>query len=79
MAGVPEGPEAEMLAPNLAYQEGFGRVFLVCAAGRTGERMRDAPRERLGDTPEQERGIVRDEPGETNRIRPARLAAVEED
>lgn len=77
MAGASEELKAEMLELNLAYQERFGHVFLICATGRTGEQMRDALRERLGNAPEREREIVRTELGKINRIRLARL--VEED
>jgi 2-oxo-4-hydroxy-4-carboxy-5-ureidoimidazoline decarboxylase len=77
MAGASEELKAEMLELNLAYQEKFGHVFLICATGRTGEQMRDAVKERIGNTPEQEREIVRTELGKINRIRLARL--VEED
>lgn len=79
MAGAPDGLKAEMLELNLAYQEKFGHVFLICATGRTAEQMRDAVRERLGNAPEREREIVRTELGKINRIRLARLAAAEED
>ncbi|MFJ5029117.1 2-oxo-4-hydroxy-4-carboxy-5-ureidoimidazoline decarboxylase [Streptomyces sp. NPDC088560] len=77
MAGASEDLKAEMLDLNLAYQEKFGHVFLICATGRTGEQMRDAVKERIGNAPEQEREIVRTELGKINRIRLARL--VEED
>ncbi|GAB2715609.1 2-oxo-4-hydroxy-4-carboxy-5-ureidoimidazoline decarboxylase [Streptomyces bullii] len=77
MAGASEELKAQMLELNLAYQERFGHVFLVCATGRTGEQMRDAIRERIGNPPEREREIVRTELGKINRIRLARL--VEED
>ncbi|MEU9987430.1 2-oxo-4-hydroxy-4-carboxy-5-ureidoimidazoline decarboxylase [Streptomyces sp. NPDC007971] len=77
MAGAAEELKAEMLELNLAYQDRFGHVFLICATGRTGEQMRDAVRERIGNAPEQEREIVRTELGKINRIRLARL--VEED
>ncbi|WP_369226429.1 2-oxo-4-hydroxy-4-carboxy-5-ureidoimidazoline decarboxylase [Streptomyces sp. R39] len=77
MAGAADGLKAEMLELNLAYQERFGHVFLICATGRTGEEMRDAARERIGNPPEREREIVRAELGRINRIRLARL--VEED
>lgn len=77
MAGAPEELKAEMLELNLAYQEKFGHVFLICATGRTGEQMRDALKERIGNAPEQEREIVRTELGKINRIRLARL--VEQD
>ncbi|MFD7401988.1 2-oxo-4-hydroxy-4-carboxy-5-ureidoimidazoline decarboxylase [Streptomyces sp. NPDC059866] len=77
MAGASDELKAEMLELNLAYQEKFGHVFLICATGRTGEQMRDAVKERTGNSPEREREIVRTELGKINRIRLANL--VEED
>jgi 2-oxo-4-hydroxy-4-carboxy-5-ureidoimidazoline decarboxylase len=77
MSGASGELKAEMLELNLAYQEKFGHVFLICATGRTGEQMRDAVRERIGNPPQREREIVRTELGKINRIRLARL--VEED
>ncbi|MEU6479965.1 2-oxo-4-hydroxy-4-carboxy-5-ureidoimidazoline decarboxylase [Streptomyces sp. NPDC047017] len=73
MAGASEALKAEMLELNLAYQDKFGHVFLICATGRTGEQMRDAVKERIGNAPEQEREIIRTELGKINRIRLARL------
>ncbi|MEV7796341.1 2-oxo-4-hydroxy-4-carboxy-5-ureidoimidazoline decarboxylase [Streptomyces sp. NPDC087512] len=73
MAGASAELKAEMLELNLAYQEKFGHVFLICATGRTGEQMRDAVKERIGNSPEQEREIVRTELGKINRIRLAGL------
>lgn len=73
MAGASEALRAEMRELNLAYQERFGHVFLICATGATGEQMRDALRERLAHTPEQERAIARTELGKINRIRLAGL------
>ncbi|MFI6245468.1 2-oxo-4-hydroxy-4-carboxy-5-ureidoimidazoline decarboxylase [Streptomyces sp. NPDC051016] len=77
MTGAAEALKAEMLELNLAYQERFGHVFLICATGRSGEEMRDAAKERIGNAPEREREIVRTELGKINRIRLARI--VEED
>lgn len=74
MAGASEALKAEMLELNLAYQDKFGHVFLICATGRTGEQMRDALRERIDNSPEQEWEIVRTELGRINRIRLTRLA-----
>jgi len=74
MAGASEQLKAEMLELNLAYQERFGHVFLICATGLTAEQMRDAVRARLGNPPEREREIVRGELAKINRIRLARLA-----
>ncbi|MFF5563838.1 2-oxo-4-hydroxy-4-carboxy-5-ureidoimidazoline decarboxylase [Streptomyces sp. NPDC012623] len=74
MAGASEALRAEMLELNLAYQERFGHVFLICATGASAERMRDALRTRLGRTPEQERETARRELGRINHVRLARLA-----
>ncbi|MFF6994393.1 2-oxo-4-hydroxy-4-carboxy-5-ureidoimidazoline decarboxylase [Streptomyces sp. NPDC008313] len=73
MAGASGELKEEMLELNLAYQERFGHVFLICATGRTGEQMRDALRERIGNPPGREREIVRAELGKINRIRLAGL------
>jgi 2-oxo-4-hydroxy-4-carboxy-5-ureidoimidazoline decarboxylase len=77
MAGASEELKAEMLELNLAYQDTFGHVFLICATGATGEQMRDAMKARIGNTPEQERAIVRTELGKINRIRLNRLVEEE--
>ena len=79
MAGASEELKNELLELNLAYQEKFGHVFLICATGRTGEQMRDAVRERIENSPEQEREIVRTELGKINRIRLTRLAELAEE
>lgn len=73
MAGASDELKAELLDLNLAYQDRFGHVFLICATGRTGEQMRDAVRIRIGNSPEQERAVVRTELGKINRIRLTRL------
>ncbi|WP_329124897.1 2-oxo-4-hydroxy-4-carboxy-5-ureidoimidazoline decarboxylase [Streptomyces sp. NBC_01465] len=77
MAGASEELKVEMLELNLAYQDRFGHVFLICATGATGEQMRDAMKARIGNTPEQERAIVRTELGKINRIRLTRLVEEE--
>ncbi|MFK8908104.1 2-oxo-4-hydroxy-4-carboxy-5-ureidoimidazoline decarboxylase [Streptomyces sp. YS-3] len=79
MAGATEELRAEMLELNLAYQDRFGHVFLICATGATGEQMRDAMRARIGNTAEAEREIVRAELGKINRIRLTRLVETEEE
>ncbi len=73
MAGASDELKTEMLELNLAYQERFGHVFLICATGATGEQMRDAVKSRIGNAPEQEQEIVRTELGKINRIRLTRL------
>ncbi|MEC4018151.1 2-oxo-4-hydroxy-4-carboxy-5-ureidoimidazoline decarboxylase [Streptomyces sp. H27-D2] len=77
MADASEALKAELLELNLAYQDRFGHVFLICATGRTGEQMLEAVRTRIGNTPDREREIVRAELGKINRIRLTRLVAEE--
>ncbi|MGD6742397.1 2-oxo-4-hydroxy-4-carboxy-5-ureidoimidazoline decarboxylase [Streptomyces sp. BH106] len=73
MAGASEELKKEMLELNLAYQDRFGHVFLICATGATAEQMLDALKTRIGHTAEEEREIVRTELGKINRIRLARI------
>lgn len=68
------GLRAELLDLNLTYQERFGRTFLICATGLSGERMRDALRARLAHHPEREAVVARRELGKINRLRLTRLA-----
>jgi 2-oxo-4-hydroxy-4-carboxy-5-ureidoimidazoline decarboxylase len=74
MAGAAASLRAEMLELNLAYQERFGHVFLICATGLTAEQLRDALRSRLGNARDAERETVRTELGRINRLRLTRLA-----
>src|SRR4029453_17036207 len=60
-AGVdPDDAEiaAAIAAGNRAYEERFGRVFLIRAAARRAREMLDAPPERLGHTPAEEEPVV---------------------
>ncbi|MER7045444.1 2-oxo-4-hydroxy-4-carboxy-5-ureidoimidazoline decarboxylase [Streptomyces jumonjinensis] len=75
MTEASDALRAEMHRLNLAYQRRFGHVFLICATGLTGEQMRDAVRERIGNPPAREREIVRTQLGGINRIRLTRLVA----
>ena len=74
MAGASDDLRTEMRELNLAYQQRFGHVFLICATGLTAEQMREAIRHRINNAPEQEREIVRTQLGLINRIRLTRLA-----
>jgi 2-oxo-4-hydroxy-4-carboxy-5-ureidoimidazoline decarboxylase len=78
MASASDELKAEMRELNLVYQDKFGHIFLICATGLTGEQLRDAVKARIGNTPEQEREIVRTELGKINRIRLTRLAGLAE-
>ena len=52
-AATEEGLEA-LREENLAYEEKFGHVFLICASGKSASEILSALRERLGNTPERE-------------------------
>jgi 2-oxo-4-hydroxy-4-carboxy-5-ureidoimidazoline decarboxylase len=57
--GVENAAVAEALAEgNRAYEEKFGKVFLIRAAGRSREEILAALNARLGHTPEQEDRII---------------------
>jgi 2-oxo-4-hydroxy-4-carboxy-5-ureidoimidazoline decarboxylase len=58
-AGATAGDE--LTRGNLAYEERFGHVFLICASGLTGEEMLGALQTRLGNDPSTERDVVREE------------------
>ncbi len=49
---------AALLEGNRAYEEKFGRVFLIRAAGRSAQEILDALRARLRNTPEDEVAVV---------------------
>ena len=63
---------------NEEYERRFGHIYLVCATGRNAADLLALLRERLGNDPETEWGVVRRELGKINRIRLARLLEGEE-
>ena len=46
---------------NVAYEQRFGHVFLICASGLSGQEMLDQLRARLDNDEEAERAVVRAE------------------
>jgi OHCU decarboxylase len=52
---------AALAAGNRAYEERFGRVFLIRAAGRSSRDILDALTERLAHTPDEEEPVVADQ------------------
>jgi 2-oxo-4-hydroxy-4-carboxy-5-ureidoimidazoline decarboxylase len=58
---------------NEEYERRFGHIYLVCATGRNAADLLSLLRERLGNDPETEWGVVRRELGKINRIRLASL------
>lgn len=49
---------AALAEGNRAYEQRFGRVFLIRAAGRSAEEILDALTQRLGNTPAEEQLVV---------------------
>ena len=58
---------------NRRYEQRFGRVFLIRAAGRSGEEMLAALEQRLAHDDDTERDVVRRELAEIVRLRLLRL------
>lgn len=46
---------------NVAYEQRFGHIFLICASGRGGEEILAELHRRLDNDPETERAVVADE------------------
>jgi 2-oxo-4-hydroxy-4-carboxy-5-ureidoimidazoline decarboxylase len=79
-AGVLGGDPATIQAladGNEAYERRFGHIYLVCATGRGAGELLALLRERLGNDPGTEWGVVRRELAKINRIRLARLLEAE--
>ncbi len=61
--------QARLADGNRRYEERFGRVFLIRAAGRSADDMLAALEQRLGHDHDTERGVVRLELAEIVRLR----------
>jgi len=57
-AGVRDASRAALIAGSVEYEERFGHVFLICAAGLSGEEMLGCLRERLTSDPCAERAVA---------------------
>jgi 2-oxo-4-hydroxy-4-carboxy-5-ureidoimidazoline decarboxylase len=60
---------ADLRAGNIAYQSRFGRVFLICASGRSAAEMLAELRHRLDNDPASEWEVTREELRKINRLR----------
>jgi 2-oxo-4-hydroxy-4-carboxy-5-ureidoimidazoline decarboxylase len=57
-SGVADSSRAALAAGNREYEERFGHVFLICAAGLSGEEMLAALRDRLNNDADAERTVA---------------------
>lgn len=64
---------AELAEANRAYEERFGRIYLVCASGRTGPELLVILRQRLEHDDATELRVTRDELAQINRLRLERM------
>jgi 2-oxo-4-hydroxy-4-carboxy-5-ureidoimidazoline decarboxylase len=75
-AAASEAVRQGLLDGNLAYEQRFGHVFLICASGLSGQEMLDQLRARLGHDPEAERAVVREELLKITRLRLTKLLSL---
>jgi 2-oxo-4-hydroxy-4-carboxy-5-ureidoimidazoline decarboxylase len=58
---------------NVAYEQRFGHIFLICASGLSGREMLTQLRTRLKNNQDAERGVVRAELLKITRLRMTKL------
>lgn len=73
VAGVPAETLTALADGNRRYEERFGRVYLVCASGRSAGELLDDLRSRLDNDPAIELQIAADEQVRITRLRLERL------
>ena len=73
VAGAGDDVRAALADGNRAYEERFGHVYLVRAAGRSADELLAILRARLANDPATERAVLRGELAGINRIRLARM------
>lgn len=66
--------QAALARANAEYEEHFGRIFVVCAAGRSAREMLALCRQRLHNDPETELSAAAEEQRKINRLRLEALA-----
>ncbi|MEU4698300.1 2-oxo-4-hydroxy-4-carboxy-5-ureidoimidazoline decarboxylase [Nonomuraea dietziae] len=72
-SGVEDHVRAELAEGNRLYEQRFGHVYLICAAGLSGEEMLARLKERLDHDEATERAVVRDELAKITKLRLARI------
>lgn len=69
VAEASETVRAELREVNRAYEERFGRIYIVCATGKTAEEMLAIARERMKNDPETELRRAADEQRKITELR----------
>jgi 2-oxo-4-hydroxy-4-carboxy-5-ureidoimidazoline decarboxylase len=74
-SGVGDDTRAALAAGNAAYEERFGHVFLICAAGRSGAQLLAALEQRLANDEPAERVVAASELREITVLRVGKALA----
>jgi len=72
-AESPAGTRDELAKANLEYERRFGRTYIVCATGRSGEDILADLRSRLDNPPERELEVAAAEQHRITRLRLGKL------
>lgn len=64
---------AELAAVNAKYRETFGRIYIVCATGRTAEELLAIAKARLANDPETEVAVAAEEQSKITELRLEKL------
>ncbi len=75
LADVGDGVRAAIAAGNRNYEDRFGHVFLISAAGRSPQEILDNLQSRLGNDPDTELRVAAEEHRRITRLRLAQLLA----
>ncbi|MGH3350152.1 MAG: 2-oxo-4-hydroxy-4-carboxy-5-ureidoimidazoline decarboxylase [Nocardioides sp.] len=76
--GTDQATARALAEGNRAYEERFGRVFLICASGLSADQVLASLRDRLGNEPDEEAAVVADELRRIALLRLERVLATEE-
>lgn len=60
---------AALAQANTVYEQRFGRIYIVCAAGRSAEDLLADLESRMGNDPDQERAVAAEEQRKITRLR----------
>ena len=72
-AAAADGVKQGLADGNLAYEQRFGHIFLICASGLSGQEMLTQLRARLENNQDAERDVVRAELLKITRLRMTKL------
>lgn len=74
-ACAPSHVQEELAAANRAYEERFGRIYIICATGKSAEEMLATARARLANDPAAELRVAAEEQRKITRLRLQKMLA----